>query len=83
MTRARWGALLLIPLVVPVLARATAWAQDTDQGTHVVLTIDVPGVSFEHLMSMPEVVSLARAGGAGLMANAVGVPFPAFPQVPR
>jgi len=80
-THARRGALLLIPLVVPVLARATAWAQDADQGTHGILTIDVPGVSFEELMSIPEVVSLARNGGAGLMANAENMVLPS-PGVP-
>ena len=75
MTRARWGALLLIPLVVPVLAGATARAQE-DQGASGILTIDVPRVSFEELMSIPEVVALARSGGAGLMANAENMVLP-------
>jgi hypothetical protein len=74
-TRARRGALLLISLVVPVLAGAPAAAQQ-DQGTRAILTIDVPGVSFEELMSIPEVVALARAGGAGLMANAEHMVLP-------
>jgi hypothetical protein len=74
-TRARWGALLLIPLVVPVLTWATARSQE-DQGTRGILTIDVPGVSFEELLSIPEVVSLARSGGAGLMANAENMVLP-------
>ncbi len=83
MTRARWGALLLIPLVVPVLAGATAFAQeDEGQGTRAILTIDVPGVSFEELMSIPEVVALARSGGAGLLANAENMLLPP-PGVPR
>jgi hypothetical protein len=80
-TRARLGAHLLIPLVVPVLAGATAFAQE-DQGTRGILTIDVPGVSFEELMSIPEVVALARSGGVGLMANAENMVLPAPVDLP-
>ena len=76
MTRARLGALLLPPLLV-----STGWIAGTAQAEEVpgnhpgVLVVAVPGVSFEELMSIPEVVALSRAGGAGLLANSrdVGV----------
>lgn len=63
MTRARAGLLALA--VLPVLAAAPASAQ-ADRGALVVL---VDGVSFEELLTIPEVRALARAGGAGLLAN--------------
>jgi hypothetical protein len=74
-TRARWGALAAIALLSLVHA-SPAWAQEDQQGTRGILTIDVPGVSFEELMSIPEVVALARSGGAGLMANAENMVLP-------
>lgn len=70
MTRARLGALLLPPLLA-----STGWIVGTAQaeeapGYHPgVLVVSVPGVSFEELLSIPEVVALSRAGGAGLLAN--------------
>jgi hypothetical protein len=75
-TRARLGALVLPPLLA-----STGWIVGTAQaeeapGDHPgVLVASVPGVSFEELMSIPEVVALSRAGGAGLLANSrdVGV----------
>ncbi len=66
MTRARVGALLL-PLLLPALVWTMASAQGG--GVSGTVTVDVPGVSFEELLSIPEVVALARSGGAGLMAN--------------
>ena len=76
MTRARLGALMLPPLLA-----STGWIVGTAQveeapGDHPgVLAVSVPGVSFEELMSIPEVVALSRAGGGGLLANSrdVGV----------
>ncbi|HEX5950689.1 MAG TPA: hypothetical protein VFZ96_06785 [Actinomycetota bacterium] len=44
--------------------------------------IDVPGVSFEELLGVPEVLDLARAGGAGLMRVLDPVePYPPYPQL--
>jgi hypothetical protein len=76
-TRARRGALAAVAMLVPVLAgSATSVSAQEGQATSAVLAVDVPGVSFEELMSIPEVVALARSGGAGLMANAENMRFP-------
>lgn len=70
MTRARLGALLLPPLLA-----STGWIVGTAQAEEApvdhpgVLVVSVPGVSFEELLSIPEVVALSRAGGAGLLAD--------------
>lgn len=66
MTRARGGALLLL---VPfwTLPSVGAGAQAVDDRAAVV--VRVRGVSFEELLAIPEVTALARAGGAGLLAN--------------
>ncbi|MCI0632696.1 MAG: hypothetical protein L0206_02080 [Actinobacteria bacterium] len=75
MTRARLGALLL--LGVAAFGWNTASAQSGGGEEHSgILTVDVPGVSFEELLSIPEVVALARSGGAGLMANAENMVVP-------
>jgi hypothetical protein len=43
---------------------------------------DVPGVSFEELLGVPEILALARAGGAGLMRVQGAVePFPPYPEL--
>jgi hypothetical protein len=75
-TRARLGALLLPPLLASTgWIVATAHAEEVPGNRPGVLVVGVPGVSFEELMSIPEVVALSRAGGAGLLANSgdVGV----------
>jgi hypothetical protein len=69
-TRARLGALLLPPLLLPF-----AWIATPAQGAggsapeRAALVVDVPRVSFEELMSVAEVNDLSRRGGAGLLAN--------------
>ena len=70
MTRARLGALLLPPLLM-----AFAWIATPAQGAQgsvperAALIVDVPRVSFEELMWVPEVYDLSRKGGAGLLTN--------------
>jgi hypothetical protein len=64
-TRARWGALLLIGIAA--VGSGMAAAQERDERAAIVVL--VPGASFEDLMSMPDVAALARAGGAGLLVN--------------
>ncbi len=66
MTRARAGALLLLGLSLALLPRGVV-AQEGGERSAVV--VRVRGVSFEQLMAIPEVAALARAGGAGLLAN--------------
>ena len=52
--------------VIPHARSARAEAS----GRTVALVFEVPGVSFEQLMAVPDVRRLARAGGAALLANA-------------
>jgi hypothetical protein len=75
-TRARLGALVLPPLLASTgWIVGTAQAEEAPEDHPGVLVVSVPGVSFEDLMSIPEMVALSRAGGAGLLANSrdVGV----------
>lgn len=67
MTRARPGALLALALPL-LLAPASALAQEPSERSALVVRVD--GVSFPELLAIPEVGALARAGGAGLVANA-------------
>lgn len=46
------------------------------------LVFVVPGLSFEKALSVPEIAALARAGGAGLLANADDFGVPRTPVVP-
>jgi hypothetical protein len=74
-TRARLGALLvLLALAVPVPEAVSGHAltQDSDQvpPEQVAFVVTVPGVSFEGLLGIPDVASLARAGGAALLVDA-------------
>ncbi len=46
------------------------------------LVFVVPGMSFEEALSVPEIAALARAGGAGLLANADDFEVPRTPVVP-
>jgi hypothetical protein len=66
-TRARLGALLALLAVLPGGPLVVASAQETED--RAALVVFVPGVSFEQLLASPEVAALARAGGAGLLAN--------------
>jgi hypothetical protein len=75
-TCARLGALVLLAVVSLGSASNASAQEDGDRETRGILTIDVPRVSFEQLMSIPEVVALARSGGAGLMANAERMSLP-------
>jgi hypothetical protein len=84
-TRARLGA-----LAVGVAAFASAMslggtvrAQTEDHRS--ALFVLVPGASFDDLMAMPDVASLARAGGAGLLVNTDDVEFrgPTTPGVSK
>jgi hypothetical protein len=69
-TRARLGALVLLPMLLPF-----AWIATPAEGAQgsaperAALVVDVSRVSFEELMSIPEVNDLSRKGGAGLLAN--------------
>jgi hypothetical protein len=69
-TLARLGALAVGVFLASALMTfgcGTAFAQTEDDRS--VLVVLVPGVSFEELMAIPDVASLARAGGAGLLVN--------------
>ncbi len=48
-----------------------------------VFLIDVPGMSFEELLGVPEILALARTGGAALMRNLepVGQRYATYPQM--
>jgi hypothetical protein len=72
-TRARLGALLLPPLVTSLLLCSPASAA-IDPGDPVAMLFRVPGVSFEELLATPEIASLARAGGAGLLMYQASLP---------
>lgn len=65
MTRARLGALAL--LLTALAPGSIALAQPDDE--RAALVVLVPGVSFEKLLAIPDVASLARSGGAALLAN--------------
>jgi hypothetical protein len=65
-TRARLGALLAC-FVITAMAPGYAIGQLLHERS--ALVVFVPGVSFEELVAIPEVAALARAGGAGLLAN--------------
>jgi len=72
-------ALLAAPLTV-LLSAASTVAQDARPAR--AYLIDVPGVSFEELLGVPEVLALTRSGGAGLMRVQEPVdPFPPYPEV--
>ena len=78
MTLARLGALAVFVAFPVSLSLGVARAQEPpyDRAT---LIIELPGVSFEELMGIPEAAALARAGGAGLLANADDVQIPRVP----
>ena len=82
MTRARLGALAVVAAFAGSLSLGVARAQEPpyDRAT---LIIELPGVSFEEMMGIPEAAALARAGGAGLLANADDVQIPRVPGVPE
>jgi hypothetical protein len=81
-TRARLGALAVgVAFTSPVLGFA-ALGQELPYD-HAALIIVVPGMSFEEMMGLPEAAALARAGGAGLLANAEDLEIPRVPVVPE
>ncbi|HEX5626458.1 MAG TPA: hypothetical protein VFY08_00405 [Actinomycetota bacterium] len=68
MTRARLGALAVCGVVAAaVFVGGTVGAQTEDQRS--ALVVLVPGAGFDDLMAIPDLASLARAGGAGLLVN--------------
>jgi hypothetical protein len=81
-TRARLGALAVgVAFMAPVLGLA-AVGQELPYD-RAALIIVVPGMSFEEMMGLPEAAALARAGGAGLLANADDLEIPRVPVVPE
>lgn len=87
MTRARPSALLLSAVTLGMtgailgLGAVAAVAQDLPY-ERAALTIVVPDVTFEDMMGLPAAADLARAGGAGLLANADEFQLPAAPATP-
>jgi hypothetical protein len=74
-TRVRLGALLiLLALAVPVPEAASGHALTQDPGQvppeQAAFVVIVPGVSFDELLGIPDVASLARVGGAALLVDA-------------
>lgn len=67
MTAARRAGLLAAATVIVWLCTGAAVSAEPDRTG--VLVIDVPGLSFERLLSLPEVAALARAGGAALLVD--------------
>ena len=68
MTRARLGALAVVAAFASAMfVGGTVQAQTEDQRS--ALLVLVPEASFDDLLAIPDVASLARAGGAGLLAN--------------
>jgi hypothetical protein len=70
-TRARLGALAGVVASLFVCSPASA---AVDPGDPVAMLFRVPGVSFEELLATPEIASLARAGGAGLLVYQASLP---------
>jgi hypothetical protein len=70
-TRARLGALALLTVASLGVAPITHGQEGPNREVFVFL---VPGVSFEEMLGTPDVVSLSRAGGAGLMTLGGGLP---------
>ena len=71
MTRARLGALALLAAASLGIV-SNAHAQEAPKRE--VFVFLVPGVSFEEMLGTPDVVSLSRGGGAGLMTLGAGLP---------
>jgi hypothetical protein len=70
-TRARLGALAVLAASLVLCSPASA---AVDPGDPVAMLFRVPGVSFEELLATPEMASLARAGGAGLLVYQASLP---------
>jgi hypothetical protein len=70
-TRARLGALAVGIAFLALSSPSSAAVAPEDP---VAMLFRVPGVSFEELLSTPEMVSLARAGGAGLLVYQAKIP---------
>ena len=83
MTRACHRALpALVGLVLLLGMPQRASAQGVGPAKHVYL-FNVPGVSFDRLLDLPEVRALTRSGGAALMSYGGAIPrhLPPYPQV--
>jgi len=70
-TRARLGALAVVLASLFLCSPASAAVDPADP---VAMLFRVPGVSFEELLATPEIASLARAGGAGLLVYQASLP---------
>jgi hypothetical protein len=70
-TRARLGALAGVVASLFLCSPASA---AVNPGDPVAMLFRVPGVSFEELLATPEIASLARAGGAGLLVYQASLP---------
>jgi hypothetical protein len=77
-TRARLGALALLAVGFLGIASNAHAQEEPERDVFVFL---VPGVSFEEMLGEPDVVSLSRAGGAGLMSLGGGLPTDDEPNV--
>lgn len=82
MRSGRRAGLVLLLLTTCWWPTASAGAAAVETVDHVVL-IDVPRTSFEELLGVPEILALARSGGAALMRNLepVGAGYAPYPQV--
>ena len=78
----RRGLSAILLAAVLVVGFASTGSAQTGSSQRV-FVIDVPGVSFEELLSVPEVLVLARAGGAALMRNQdpVRQGYPPYPEL--
>jgi hypothetical protein len=67
-TRARLGALAILGFALAAFGCAPAAQAQAREGRSALVVL-VPGASFDELMAIPDVASLARAGGAALLVN--------------
>lgn len=81
MTAARRAGTLAALLVTLSVVGAASSGQGPDRTG--VLLINVPGVSFEELLAVPEVDRLARAGGAALLVDTGALPdhYAPYPEL--
>ncbi len=68
MTRARLGALTVIAFLW-LIQGSPAWAQVEEDSVPRTILVEIDGLSFDEALGIPELAALARAGGAGLLAN--------------
>lgn len=70
----RGAALCLLPITLLVSGPRVASGEELVPGERRVFLFRISFVSFEQMMSVPEVAALARAGGAGLLSDTGGLP---------